>query len=694
MQELTGKQKYAVTQLSAMKKREIADSALRMIPVPTDYQTWRDIVWGYRGAGGEESTAQTWSANGSNYNEADFRTLWNSWREGGKGAKTLFEMAEPYGFRLADHLPEITGNQQRTSHRAENKSVQSESDTIETPSEMPETMKYTVSQFIEAAASQADRIKEYCTRRGLNEDTISHFRLGFNQQKKTLVIPYPDAVYYSERFLDVEQNSKNGKRYDNLKGASQPVFNIPALYSGDEIVFITEGQIDCMSVYQQGAACIGTKSSKTLFDTLNALKAKKITPTVKVFCIMPDSDEAGQKYAEKWEKELSEKGWLCITKALPEGYHDANDFLVKAGADFWEWLRSSRSAGIALASVEREQYEKNQSASGKMADFMEAIEKRKIARPIKTGFSCLDGENGFDGGLYTGLYVLGAMTSAGKTSFALQIADYIAANGTDVLYFALEMNCNELMSKSISRLTTEVSSDARTWKTALRIMSGDKWEKFSNADLQTVQAAMQLYQSTIAKHLYFRDGLADISVSDIRNAIEKHITITGRKVVAFVDYVQILKAHDPRATDKANLDFNVLELKRISRDNDIPVIAISSFNRDNAGNDANVTAFSGSGALEYTADVCMAIQIEKAGEAGRGAKGDKMSKAENLKYIDEATQGDQRDIELAILKNRHGRKQRFKFTFNCLFNKFEEKHRYSPDEVPSMHRDAPAKKLR
>ena len=67
-----------------------------------------------------------------------------------------------------------------------------------------------------------------------------------------------------------------------------------------------------------------------------------------------------------------------------------------------------------------------------------------------TGFTELDRK--LDGGFLGGnLIVLGAISSLGKTTFALQIADQIAAQKKDVLIFSLEMSKNELNAKSISR---------------------------------------------------------------------------------------------------------------------------------------------------------------------------------------------------------------------------------------------------
>ena len=105
-----------------------------------------------------------------------------------------------------------------------------------------------------------------------------------------------------------------------------------------------------------------------------------------------------------------------------------------------------------------------------------------------------------------------------------------------------------------------------------------------------------------------------------------------------VDYLQLLSPHDPRATDKQNTDKAVLELKRISRDYKIPVIAVSSLNRANYQNAIDLEAFKESGAIEYSSDVVMGLQYE-----GQGSKIDKAA----------AQQQKQRKMELRILKQRN-----------------------------------------
>lgn len=50
---------------------------------------------------------------------------------------------------------------------------------------------------------------------------------------------------------------------------------------------------------------------------------------------------------------------------------------------------------------------------------------------ISTGFAMLD--EALDGGLYEGLYIVGAISSLGKTTLVTQIADQVASKGQDVL---------------------------------------------------------------------------------------------------------------------------------------------------------------------------------------------------------------------------------------------------------------------
>ena len=162
-----------------------------------------------------------------------------------------------------------------------------------------------------------------------------------------------------------------------------------------------------------------------------------------------------------------------------------------------------------------------------------------------------------------------------------------------------------------------------------------------------------------AGNLYIFEGMGDIGPQAIRETVGDHVRITGRKPVVIIDYLQLLAPHDPRSTDKQNMDRAVMELKRISRDYKISVIAISSLNRQSYNSPVSMEAFKESGAIEYSSDVLIGLQAKGAGEKGFDT--------------DEAKKKNPREIELKIIKNRNGEAgDRLYFEYYKLFNLYRE----------------------
>ena len=82
--------------------------------------------------------------------------------------------------------------------------------------------------------------------------------------------------------------------------------------------------------------------------------------------------------------------------------------------------------------------------------FNDNIKDQEKNKPLSTGIKTLD--EALEGGFYKkNLVILGAISSLGKTTLALQIGDNIARGGNDVLIFSLEMSKEELIAKSLSR---------------------------------------------------------------------------------------------------------------------------------------------------------------------------------------------------------------------------------------------------
>jgi len=242
------------------------------------------------------------------------------------------------------------------------------------------------------------------------------------------------------------------------------------------------------------------------------------------------------------------------------------------------------------------------------------------------------------------------------------MADQIAQTGQDVLIFSLEMARTELMSKSISRETLlhvqEKGLEIRLAKTARGITTGRRYLTYSPEDSRVIQAGVDGYQR-YAGNIYISEGIGDIGAQKVRETVKKHMEITGNAPVVVVDYLQILAPHNERATDKQNTDRAVLELKRLSRDCKIPVLCVSSFNRENYKNAVTMEAFKESGAVEYSSDILIGLQLYGVGEKDFD--------------VDEAKRRTPREVELVILKNRNGATGgRVAFEYYPLFNYFRE----------------------
>ena len=88
------------------------------------------------------------------------------------------------------------------------------------------------------------------------------------------------------------------------------------------------------------------------------------------------------------------------------------------------------------------------SVSERLKQFKPASGRRTV-KHYPTGIKKLDQMLG--GGLYAGLTFLGARPGMGKSTFALQIASEIAAAGSPVLFYSLEMPSVRMEAKILNR---------------------------------------------------------------------------------------------------------------------------------------------------------------------------------------------------------------------------------------------------
>lgn len=284
--------------------------------------------------------------------------------------------------------------------------------------------------------------------------------------------------------------------------------------------------------------------------------------------------------------------------------------------------------------------------------------KKFAIRRISTGMKNLDRALG--GGISAGLYVLGAIPNLGKSTFTLQVAQNISNSGTPVLFFSMEMTERRIASKALSR---QIYIDTRDPRYSSDVLLNENaasdntlWKYMDNARKEVEEACRNLY-------VIERNGIVN-SAKDIADIVEEYLKGLGeedKKPVVIVDYLQILSGPENNkfVSDRAIVDYNIGVLTTLAAQKQLPIIAISSFNRTNYQVQVSMESFKESGAIEYSADVIMGMQLSAVG-------------SKNFNINEEKTKNP-RSIDIVILKQRYGQSgNKLSFKYYPANDYFEE----------------------
>ena len=508
-----------------------------------------------------------------------------------------------------------------------------------------------------------------------------------------MVIPYEGAGYWEGIYTDPKGPAM---AYLRPKAGTPGIWNPSALWSSmGEPVIIAPSLMDALAISSLGYDVITLKAgmSELLADTI---KAK---PPSGPLVFIPQSNGQGDiEIIGALSETMGNLGAPVIGYDLSnrEGvYKGAMETLKTEGRDALRGVIDAlREWTVNNNRGERAQY-LQESTGGHLDAFRTLIGGRTGRESVKTGFNRLD--ELLNGGLYPGLYILGAVSSVGKTTITLQIADHIAEGGRDVLFFTLEQSKEELMAKSLARLTASIDLINEYPLTSGDILYrlGD-W--IGRPQERTFNEALDYYRTEIGPRMFIiendtrpavkkdQDGNLEpmtdaqgnpiyttdrVGLDTIRDRLRDHIRILGkdRAPVVFIDYLQILRPEDStgRKSDKQNMDQITSELRRISKAYQVPIVAISSLNRDAYTQPISMASFKESGAIEYSSDVLLGLNPEglDVGES------DKQRKA-NKEVFEDMRATDQRALEIVILKNRMGEMGKIPITMNAPYGLYTE----------------------
>ena len=297
--------------------------------------------------------------------------------------------------------------------------------------------------------------------------------------------------------------------------------------------------------------------------------------------------------------------------------------------------------------------------------FEKDIEYFRKYKNRKTGFSNIDKYLT----LYPGLACLTGSTSLGKTTFCVQLADQLIEKGESVIFFSLEQLPIEIVTKSLAR--------GYYLRGGFNFKNNDIKEGASDDRLN----AEKIEYAKRAKNFEIVSSDFTMTVNQIIDHVTDYIKRTGIKPIVIVDYLQIIAApeEDPKLDDRARIDDAIKKLKRLSRDQELFILAISSMARNSYREKLNEASFKESGLVEYSCEYLFGLQLsiledddffQKVGARG-GTK--ETLTSEKQAMIDEASEAMPKEVVFKSMKNRNGKKVfRAFFKYRPEYDYFEE----------------------
>ncbi len=327
------------------------------------------------------------------------------------------------------------------------------------------------------------------------------------------------------------------------------------------------------------------------------------------------------------EKSLLRRLIRTATKIANDGYtreDDVGQIIADAERYILEIAQNRSSGGfLPIRDVLMETYERIEFLS----------QRRGEVTGIPSGYPDLDRmTSGFQ---RSDLIILAARPSVGKTAFALNVAQNVAARaGETVAIFSLEMAASQLVQRMIC---AEGNLDASKMRTGW--LEEDDWQKLTMAI------------GTLAKAPIFIDDTPGITVQEIRAKCRRLQAERGLGLI-LIDYLQLIHGRGRGENRQQEVSEISRTLKGIARELNVPVIALSQLSRSVEQRQDKRPMMSDireSGSIEQDADIVAFLYRDD--------------------YYDRETEN-KNVVEVIIAKQRNGPTGTVELAFLKEYNKF------------------------
>lgn len=180
-----------------------------------------------------------------------------------------------------------------------------------------------VEQFIEDLQSNTEAKDYLKVQRGFTEETLTHFKVGYDKSKDAIAIP----VYKDKELINIKYRflKPDKIRYTSERNAETWLYYEEGIEEAKKKggVLIVEGEMDLMSVWQAGITnVVSVASGKDSYGVWIEL----LDRIPKVY-IAFDNDEGGRTSSKKFAERIGlDKSFEII---YPEGIKDANEYFNK-----------------------------------------------------------------------------------------------------------------------------------------------------------------------------------------------------------------------------------------------------------------------------------------------------------------------------------------------------------------------------
>ena len=404
------------------------------------------------------------------------------------------------------------------------------------PSTMPDEKK--AIEAHEKFLRDQDALRYIIETRGVSLETVKVFKIGLTVDKdgaRWLTIPH----YEKGKLINIKSRSlpPAEKTFRREKNCRSILFNTDAIESHGDEIFIAEGELDTVTLWDQGIKnVIGTTTGAGSFDPswIDQLQTvKKI-----ILCYDNDKKADGTNPGQTGAREAARRlGYdRCFNVVLPDG-QDVNEYF-QAGHDIFEFqtlvseARQFDVAGILSFADGLKKYRDEHQRPNQTTGIRTGWPS--VDRIIKTGF--MPGE----------LIVLGAPPKIGKSTIALQIITYNALQDIPSLFFCLEM---------------------RPMKIVQKIMQcHNRSEEIGIAEIEKARIDFK------GKPLYLGYCYQKPTVDGIIETLKSAIRRYGLKLVSF-DHLHMLVRSISNQTQEIGLA--VQSFKFLAEELEIPIILIA-----------------------------------------------------------------------------------------------------------------------